>query len=155
MKYWIKTLLTAVAVGFLVLMWLSGCSWGYLDPPMVPTNPVELCEWVAEEIEYKTDAPQYVQSPRETLDRGTGDCEDFAILYMWLLGREDAELVIVLVSDTAGHAVVELEGEWYDPSIGWVFEIGRWRELDRMSYRDVMRQATEMWTKTFDETGEV
>lgn len=37
--------------------------------------------WIADNIEYKDDPEGYTQSPQETLDLRTGDCEDIALLF--------------------------------------------------------------------------
>jgi len=53
-------------------------------------NWVALRDWVGNNIDYKYDSETYGQSdywqlPKETLQRGTGDCEDFSILLCSLL----------------------------------------------------------------------
>jgi transglutaminase-like putative cysteine protease len=56
---------------------------------------------------------EYWQGPGETMDRGTGDCEDFAILFSALaeeLGH-DAKVVFCY-----GHCVSRVDGKYYDPT---------------------------------------
>lgn len=83
-------------------------------------------DWVAANIEYRTDEEQwgvaeYWQTPEETLSLLTGDCEDFAILLCTLLRAYgiSAEQIYVAVGvddDGYGHAfLIEnwyLDGEW-------------------------------------------
>jgi len=83
-------------------------------------------DWVAANIEYKTDEEQwgvdeYWQTPEETLSLRTGDCEDFAILLCTLLrayriGEEQIYVALGLGNDGYGHAfLIEnwyLGGEW-------------------------------------------
>ena len=56
---------------------------------------------------------EYWQAPGETMDRMTGDCEDFAILFSSLaeeLGHH-AEVVFCF-----GHCVSRIDGTCYDPT---------------------------------------
>jgi hypothetical protein len=83
-------------------------------------------DWVAANIEYKTDEEQwgvdeYWQTPGETLSLHTGDCEDFAILLCTLLraygvGAEQIYVAVGVDDDGYGHAfLIEdwyLDGEW-------------------------------------------
>jgi transglutaminase-like putative cysteine protease len=71
-----------------------------------------LREWVATNIRYKSDqdnfgARDYWQFPMETLERGSGDCEDIAILLCSLLRAYGvpAEQVYVAVGNTKGTQV--------------------------------------------------
>lgn len=53
------------------------------------------------------------QTPYVTLKRKAGDCEDKAILFLWLVGR--GELVLL----TTNHAIVCVDGEYYDTTYGF------------------------------------
>ena len=43
-------------------------------------TPRELARWLASEFTYRMKLPDKQQTPQETMDSGSGDCEDFAIL---------------------------------------------------------------------------
>lgn len=88
---------------------------------------VEKCYyWVAQNIKYVPDyslgAAEYWLYPSQTIQRGKGDCEDFAILLCSLIRAkgtpaEEVRVVAGLVSSDAelvGHAWVELkyQGTW-------------------------------------------
>ena len=91
-------------------------------------------DWVAANIEYKSDEEQwgveeYWQTPEETLALYTGDCEDFAILHCTLLraygiGEEQLYVAVGVDNDGYGHAfLIEnwyLDGEWraIEPQVG-------------------------------------
>lgn len=63
-------------------------------------------------ITYKTDEKDYWQTPAETEERKTGDCEDYAIyrLYgLWRRGFPGAELVVGERDDGQIHAVCMAE----------------------------------------------
>ena len=67
-------------------------------------------------IKYKSDTDDHWQSPQETLDLGSGDCEDFAILKYAAVDL-DAQVVIGEIKSIRGnrpHAWcgVFVDGEW-------------------------------------------
>jgi predicted transglutaminase-like cysteine proteinase len=85
----------------------------------------DIRDWVAANIDYKSDEEQwgedYWQTPEETLRLRTGDCEDFSILLCSLLRAYglDAEQVFVALGDDGqgeGHAFViedwNQNGDW-------------------------------------------
>ena len=47
-------------------------------------NVNQIGDWIHWEIEFVADDGDYWQSPSETLRLGTGDCEDMAILHMYI-----------------------------------------------------------------------
>lgn len=55
----------------------------------------------------------YWQAPNETIARGTGDCEDFAILFSYLASTLGYKAEIQLGD---GHAISLINGLQYDPS---------------------------------------
>ena len=91
-------------------------------------------DWVAANIEYKSDEEQwgveeYWQTAEETLSLHTGDCEDFAILLCTLLraygiAEEQIYVAVGVDNDGYGHAfLIEnwyLDGEWraIEPQVG-------------------------------------
>jgi len=106
------------------------------DPPNQPTKDGfdAIRDWVAANIEYKTDEEQwgvgeYWQTSEETLSLGSGDCEDFAILLCTLLraygiGEEQLYVAVGVDEEGYGHAfLIEnwyLDGEWraIEPQVG-------------------------------------
>jgi hypothetical protein len=71
-------------------------------------------------LEYKSDMEvhgkrDYWQSPLETYTLGTGDCEDFAILFMHLANRLGYDSELIVADFPPGpHAVMRLGGEYYE-----------------------------------------
>lgn len=59
---------------------------------------------------------EFWQAPRETIARGTGDCEDFAILFSSLADKMGYSTAIQLGN---GHAISLINGVQYDPSPIW------------------------------------
>ncbi len=98
---------------------------------MNTNDPVQIYEYVRDEINYVEDYTtheyrfEYWQFPEETLNLGTGDCEDQAILLCTLFrakgySPEEVKVVFGLTSSINGHAWVELlyNEKWvvFDPT---------------------------------------
>lgn len=56
----------------------------------------------------------YWKSPAEFFQDGGGDCEDFAIALVYLLG-EDAKMVTIRVTSATVHAIVRYKNIWIEP----------------------------------------
>ncbi len=84
------------------------------------TNKWNAIEWVAEHIDYRTDEDEwgvsdYWQTPEETLDLRTGDCEDFVILDMMLLHELGQPSYYV---GLAGHVVLRMDHHYIEAITG-------------------------------------
>lgn len=103
----------------------------FLADKMQTKDPASIYQYVRDNIGYVEDYAtheyrfEYWQLPEETLNLGTGDCEDQAILLCTLLrakgySPEDVKVVFGLTSSASGHAWVELlyQGDWvvFDPT---------------------------------------
>ena len=90
----------------------------------IGTTPESLTQWVHEYVTYTSDGEwpsDQFQTPQKTLELATGDCDDYAILLMWLMYQElgiKSEFV-VLDTGTGYHATVAWEGTWYDATGGF------------------------------------
>ncbi len=105
--------------------------------------PVDVmgCLVAASQIKYVPDKPGHDvwQSPRETVERQEGDCEDLAIYLQYLLKQQDVESEVVLGLKNStlkhGHAWCELEidGEIIivEPGVGGIY---RRKTLPRCLY---------------------
>lgn len=102
------------------------------DPPYELTKAGfdDIRDWVAANIEYKTDDEQwgveeYWQTPDETLSLHTGDCEDFAILLCTLLrayGIAEEHIYVAVGIDSGGYGHAFLIEDWYLD--------GEWRAIE-------------------------
>lgn len=118
----------------LLMVALAGCApwWNVEDtydpvfdiPATGAATPVEVCRWVDARVEYLDDAIhdklEYWQSPDQTYEWGRGDCEDYALLVLYLIHHDIGkwpELVIGYYDDH-GHGWVAYEGRWYEPQTG-------------------------------------
>jgi len=108
---------------FAVAMGLSGCM---LEPDIREINMSfssmeEVYAYVTENVRYKSDLAvhgqeEYWQAPLETLERGTGDCEDFAILVGYFLEKMGYSVRVVGVETWYGsnHAILKVNGILYE-----------------------------------------
>lgn len=68
--------------------------------------------WVNTNIMYKEDTADNIwQTPQQTINLGTGDCEDYAILKYFIArsyGIEDCKLVVGIIPDRRMHHMVVL-----------------------------------------------
>ncbi len=91
-------------------------SYGFLDK-----NPrMFLKRFLTYHIKPKEDITDRIQSPDETLLLGTGDCEDYSILYidlMYLWFNVKCNLILVYVDrSSVNHVVIELpDGTLVEP----------------------------------------
>ncbi|MCZ8102456.1 MAG: transglutaminase-like cysteine peptidase [Burkholderiales bacterium] len=93
-------------------------------------------------IRYQTDAAvwgseDYWASPQETMARGAGDCEDYALLKLAMLaalGVPETEMTVVVVKDLSrsiGHAILAVKaGEGYDVLDNLTDAVRRDAEID-------------------------
>ena len=104
--------------------------------------------WVATEIRYQPDsihypqADEYWQSPAQTYVWRTGDCEDYAILALYLVHRDvGIDGAMACGTIPAGfHAWVFVDGHFWEPQTGEMDPPYTMEYL--ISYADVMRRAT-------------
>jgi hypothetical protein len=112
-----------------------------------------LCIWTAQSVLYDTDIDQwgyseYWASPEQTFASRKGDCDDKAILFMYLARSAhlaaDPLLVAVLKPGNVGHALVRIDSMYYDPTFDtW----GAWSALSdpvmyTLNYGEAMYIAT-------------
>ncbi len=147
-----------------VVVLLGGCnllipdSWGedlWFDvPPQGNETIQDSIRWVAQNITYTVESEvydaKYWQDPAQTYAIGTGDCEDFAILALYMVYIEHGVrgyLVAGYLHDNPllGHAFIEVAGVWYEPQTGGTrtreYMEDRYGRFEWMSYGDVMFRA--------------
>lgn len=93
-----------------------------------------ICSLVSRNISYRAEPPgrDRWQTPRETWERGHGDCEDFAVLVRHLCRRSDIvclmRIYFIRAGRAAAHAVamgpIERDGSW------WVSSSGAYAQTD-------------------------
>lgn len=118
--------------------------------PVCPTQEAVFA-WVYDNITYEAEPETNLyddwQTPEETLILGTGDCEDFTILAMYLLDLIgiDSEMLLVYTDpddededgDLGPHAMMLIDGRAYEP------QLGRWAKYDfeiirKMTFMEAM-----------------
>ncbi|MDP6294286.1 MAG: transglutaminase-like domain-containing protein, partial [Candidatus Woesearchaeota archaeon] len=83
-------------------------------------------------IRYEEDLNDQFRFPLETLNLGSGDCDDFSILSATLLERANIPTAIVLVSNedgTLAHAWIAVQGE-FDLPVADINLPGKWHLVE-------------------------
>jgi hypothetical protein len=70
----------------------------------------EIATWIRMHVMYQTDTNNEVFSPEETLQKGYGDCEEFAMLFM-NIAHISLEIKMTLVLVDNRHRTIE-GGKW-------------------------------------------
>lgn len=104
-------------VFLLAIVVMAGC---VIDQP---ADYYHICQQVHAEIEYAEDVDNEWQSPRQTIELGTGDCEDMALLFLYLVEQEygvRGEIAVINQGNDTGtlHAIALIDGVYYDPTGG-------------------------------------
>jgi len=122
----------------LIAVLLASCApwWNVADdydpafniPATGATTAYEVCRWVDTRVWYLEDTihdmPEYWQSPDQTWEWRRGDCEDYALLVMYLLHRDLGGWPEMAIGgyddgvDVWGHGWVIYAGRWYEPQTG-------------------------------------
>ncbi|MDD5375752.1 hypothetical protein [Acidithiobacillus sp.] len=137
----------------LLALLLAGCTWFVDDtydpafdiPATGATTPYAVCRWVDTHVDYLDDAIhdqlEYWQSPDQTYEWGRGDCEDYALLVLYLIHRDLGgwpELVIGRVPGGC-HAWVLYDGRWYEAQTGQdVTDLAEYVQRFTVSYGKAM-----------------
>lgn len=140
---------------------------GVTIPTLVTQD--EIAVWIWDNIPYKTDGDDgrvdSWQTPEETLTKGTGDCEDRALLAMFLLKRIgiNTALMIVVETPNTNHAVVKIDSTLYDIGPWGFYDIRRpdiyepkgmqasYGEIVKeYSYEDAMNEASNSWYRSLE-----
>lgn len=107
-------------------------------------NMQEACEWINQNIKYKSDYYDYWKLPQETLDDKNGDCEDQALLLMGIMKYQkgyNSELIIVQIDSTTSHAIVKYNDKYYDCTNGTSSGKTNYKITNVYSYNDAMYTA--------------
>jgi hypothetical protein len=135
-----------LVLGLLLFTLLVSCSGPFGFNPMgydVNNMPLEEAWPRVAALEYipDIDSGDVWKSPRETLRDGGGDCEDFAIYLMYLLGPDSIMEIVYNANDY--HAIVEYHGLHIEPHMeGMFYTTTEFVLLCTYDYYYVMEYAT-------------
>lgn len=111
----------------------------------------EINRYVFDNIEYKKDFIDFPQSPIQTMELGLGDCEDYVILFSYLVYKNfglKPYVVIVEVGDQL-HSLAYIDDTYYDPTYNTcASELWEgWESKCWIKYDTVMLYSTAFYTK--------
>lgn len=139
----------ALFISFLLLFMVSCSPFGF--NPMgyeVLHEDLDTAWKRVSAMEYASEpGPGYNKSPAEFFRDGFGDCEDFAIALVYLLGPGSA-LVFIDRPETNGHSIVSYNGKYLEPQV-----YAKYFAKDEISiqyscsYNYIMRLATDWGTR--------
>lgn len=117
------------------------------------TNDLEgVLKYVSSNISYMSDKEQYGRDywadPSETFKSKLGDCDDFAILDMYLLKRDfniESTFVVGIGKSTyRKHGWLEINGKEYEPQLGREFiSSDNYSPLGKLNYAEVMERVLD------------
>lgn len=93
------------------------------------TSYIEISNWICKHIEYKADDEDIWSDPEVTLNRGYGDCDDLALLFICIAYFAlDIEMDFIVVDHTrhiieggrVDHAMVYYNGYVIEPNSGFI-----------------------------------
>jgi len=112
----------------------SGCSsgfeiWDYsFDDGLSIESIEDAFSYCRDNIMYSQINEAEWQLPHETIEKGRGDCEDFALLFMYLVYKyRETDAVYLVRLDMVNapghpHFIAQVDGTFYDPTAGYGFE---------------------------------
>lgn len=105
----------------LAIILIAGCSITEIDTGLQFETIGNACFWVARNVKYSYDVHDEWQTPEETLASLEGDCEDFAILLIYLVKESlDIEMdAIVYFYNGTLHMAVFHEDILWEPTCGF------------------------------------
>jgi hypothetical protein len=128
------------------LIVFCGCVLPQFDSRLSFETKEEVIEWVADNIEVVSDHDRWGgdrwQTPEETLELMTGDCEDIVLLDMHLLEEigVDSRLVVIELKNGDWHACIRIDGDLIEAQTGHTY--GEPQDIKyEMSYEESMRKA--------------
>lgn len=134
---------------FLFAFFLASCSPFVINSKGYSYLSMGLDEaWInTSQYEYIDDPDNYVKSPNEFVKDGGGDCEDFCIYLMYLLGPK-SNLVCISRYD-GNHYIVEYMGLYIEPQVyGMYYNYTELHILKIYTYDYTMRWSTFFGTKS-------
>jgi hypothetical protein len=105
----------------LLPLFFLGCAYYSPSSELIRTPDITfesmdvLQQYVRDNISYKNEFVDYWQAPQETLEKGTGDCEDFCIFSGYFADKLGYTVNIVAFETPNGnHMVLKLDNEYYE-----------------------------------------
>ena len=136
--------LVIIGICFLIACTIEGQLWDYefnFPYGCKIETPYDAFLWVSSYIFYQKDNKDEWKTPEETFNDGDGDCEDVALLMMYLCYAYAGETPVMLEIDKgSGHMIVEVDGSLYDPKgtvTGHISEL-QYRILNSYTYGEAM-----------------
>lgn len=111
-------------------------------PTLQLNSLTEIREYITSNITYVADTTDRWQAPQETIDKGTGDCEDFCLLAGYFADKLGYSVYLVGISSSKGnHMILELDGVYYEAQTMQKFtHIERYTRIFRESLENSLKK---------------
>lgn len=97
----------------------------------------DISNYVRNNITYVADEGDRWQAPQETIDKGTGDCEDYCLFAGYYADKLGYNVHLVGIRSSKGdHMILELDGVYYEAQT-----MQRFQHIER--YSRVFRESLE------------
>jgi hypothetical protein len=126
------------------LLILTSCEPFFINIQEYEINNMDLDKaWTeTSAFQYQIDKDGHSKTPIEFVADSGGDCEDFAIYMMYLLGPESSLIGIIRPSGI-GHVIVKYHNQYLEPSLyGWIYDPIKLNIIIEYDYYEVMKIVT-------------
>ena len=96
---------------------LTSCVMSIREPSIRFDSLDEIYAYLENNVTYKADSYENWQAPQDTIDKGTGDCDDFAIFIAYFADRDlnaSVTLCVIETGLTDKHMIVRINGVYHD-----------------------------------------
>lgn len=132
---------------------LLGCEYYTPSSELIRTPAItfesmeELQSYVTKNIHYKNEFKDYWQAPQETLEKGTGDCEDFCIFSGYFADQLGYTVNLVAFETPEGnHMVLKLDNDYYEGQTLKPYKYAKkYPKISSMSLENALRICTNRY----------
>jgi hypothetical protein len=121
----------------------EGASVGYDFENEIPdvSTPDQARNWVIYHIKYEEDPDNIWQLPEETVDKGTGDCEDMALLIAYIIYTHlDVEVILL---SSMNHIWILIEDRLLDSVSRYTWIGASDAHAKTYTYREAIQKAID------------
>lgn len=132
----------------IAVMLFSGCEQFMSSDQLIRTPALqfsslsEIRAYVRSNIHYKWDDTDYWQAPQETIDKGTGDCEDYCLFVGYFADKLGYDVHLVCIEKPDGnHMILKLNNMYYEAQTVSIYAYAdKYPKIASWSLEDALKQ---------------